>query len=138
MKGCPNFPKDGIVPLEGIVETDWAPFTFTMNWKIMRPKQWIRFDKGEPICRILPFPRYYLEKVHPRTRELSTDKRLANQYVGWRESRAQFIDDLHKHEEKAVKQRWQRTYVRGQNMRGITMKDHQTKLQLQDFLPAKN
>src|ERR1700739_3399828 len=25
-----NQPKDGIQPLTGIVETDWAPFTFTM------------------------------------------------------------------------------------------------------------
>ena len=26
-----NQPKDGIQPLTGVVETDWAPFTFTMN-----------------------------------------------------------------------------------------------------------
>jgi len=26
-----NRPKDGIAPLTGIVETDWAPFTFTMK-----------------------------------------------------------------------------------------------------------
>jgi len=138
VKGCPNLPKDGVTPLEGIVETDWAPFTFTMNWKITRAKQWIRFDKNEPICRILPFPRYYLDKVQPRTRELSADKQLQNQYVGWRDSRAQFIDDLHGQKEKAVKQGWQRTYVRGQNMRGVTMKDHQTKLNLRDFFPSKN
>ena len=50
----------------------------------------------------------------------------------------QFIDDLHGQKEKAVKQGWQRTYVRGQNMRGVTMKDHQTKLNLRDFFPSKN
>ena len=50
----------------------------------------------------------------------------------------QFIDDLHEQKEQAVKQGWQRTYVRGQNMQGITMKDHQTKLNLRDFIPAKN
>src|SRR5262249_10365563 len=27
-----NAVKDGIQPLTGIVETDWSPFTFTMNW----------------------------------------------------------------------------------------------------------
>ena len=31
-----NSPKDAIHPLTGIVETDWSPFTFTMNWKFTR------------------------------------------------------------------------------------------------------
>ena len=31
-----NQPKDAIQPLTAIVETDWAPFTFTMNWKFTR------------------------------------------------------------------------------------------------------
>src|SRR5690606_13983887 len=31
-RGSRNLPKDGISPLEGIVETDWLNFTFTMNW----------------------------------------------------------------------------------------------------------
>lgn len=137
VKGCPNSPKDGVVALEAIVETDWAPFTFTMNWKITRPKHWIRFEKGEPICRILPFPRHYLESVQPKTQELSADKRLAKQYLEWRESRAKFIEDLQDHDEEAVAEGWQRTYVRGQNMSGVKMKDHQTKLQIRDFLPGR-
>ena len=36
-RGVPNRPKDGIAPLEGIIETDWLDFTFTMNWKFTRP-----------------------------------------------------------------------------------------------------
>lgn len=136
-RGCPNIPKDGIAPLDGIIETDWAPFTFTMNWKITRPKHWVRFEKGEPICRILPYPRHYLESVQPRMRQLATDKRLANQYAGWRESRSRFIEDLNALEAEAVEQGWQRTYVRGENMKGVKMKDHQTKLRLRDFLSSK-
>ena len=38
-----------------------------------------------------------------------------NQYREWRESRAQFIEDLHAGEEEAVEAGWQRTYVRGEN-----------------------
>jgi hypothetical protein len=30
-RGSPNSSKRNIAPLEGIVETDWLPFTFTMN-----------------------------------------------------------------------------------------------------------
>ena len=36
-QGPPNLPKDGIQPLSGLVETDWLPFPFTMNWIFTRP-----------------------------------------------------------------------------------------------------
>src|SRR6478736_3013671 len=32
-----NMPKDSIAPLTGIIETDWSPYTFTMNWRFTRP-----------------------------------------------------------------------------------------------------
>jgi len=35
--GPPNRPKHGIAPLTGVVETDWSPFSFTMNWRFHRP-----------------------------------------------------------------------------------------------------
>ena len=136
-RGCPNLPKDGVAPLDGIIETDWAPFSFTMNWKVTRRKHWIQFDEGEPICRIVPIPRHYVENVRPRVRDLSDDKRLANEYVAWRDSRAQFIDDLGAGVKEAVDEGWQRTYIRGQDMKGVRRKDHQTKLRLRDFLAAR-
>ena len=42
--GPPNHIKDGIQPLVGVVETDWLPFPFTMNWVFTRPGR-IRFEK---------------------------------------------------------------------------------------------
>lgn len=138
VKGCPNAPKEGIVALEGIIETDWVPFTFTMNWKITRPKQWVRFEEDEPIARIVPYPRHYLESYRPRTAPIHADGLTAGQYLEWRESRSRFIKDLAALEEEAVEQGWQRTYVRGENMKGVRMKDHQTKLQLRDFIPARD
>src|SRR5258708_9907512 len=42
--GSPNRPKDGIFPLAGVIETDWSPYTFTMNWRFTRANHWVRFD----------------------------------------------------------------------------------------------
>ena len=57
VKGPCNYIKDGVQPLEGIVETDWLPATFTMNWKLTRPHHRVRFERGEPICMLVPVPR---------------------------------------------------------------------------------
>lgn len=133
VKGPPNTPKDGIQALEGMVETDWAPFTFTMNWKITRPKRWIRFEKDEPIARIVPFPRHYLESHQPRIKPLEDDRLLARQYLEWNDSRRQFIVDQEAGDEEIVKQGWQRTYVHGKNMKGVSFEGHQTKLSLREF-----
>ncbi len=51
--GPPNWPKDGIIALQGVVETDWCPATFTMNWLFTRPNHPIHFEAGEPYCRYL-------------------------------------------------------------------------------------
>ena len=32
VSGPPNHIKDGVQPLTALVETDWLPFPFTMNW----------------------------------------------------------------------------------------------------------
>ena len=133
-RGCPNYFKDGVIPLDGIIETDWAPFTFTMNWKITRPKTWIRFEKGEPVCRILPFPRHYLEQVHPRKRHLIDNRKLARQTTEWSNSRRDFLENLRARDEDTIKEGWQRDYMRGTNTTGTRMTDHQTKLDLRDFL----
>jgi hypothetical protein len=56
VRGPANFFKDGAAPLEGLVEADWTPYTFTMNWKITRAMRPIRFAGGEPICMLTPVP----------------------------------------------------------------------------------
>ncbi|MBT8099503.1 MAG: hypothetical protein KJO82_07115, partial [Gammaproteobacteria bacterium] len=38
VKGPTNQFKDGIAALEGLIETDWTPFTFTMNWQFTRKR----------------------------------------------------------------------------------------------------
>ena len=65
VKGRRNYFKDGVQPLEGIVETDWLPATFTMNWKLTRPNHSVRFERGEPICMVVPIPRGLAEQLEP-------------------------------------------------------------------------
>ncbi|MEX2519255.1 MAG: DUF6065 family protein, partial [Paracoccaceae bacterium] len=45
--GPPNRIKHGVQPLSGIVETDWLPFPFTVNWRFTRPGV-VSFRKDEP------------------------------------------------------------------------------------------
>ena len=37
VQGPINRPKDGIAALSGVIETDWSPYSFTMNWMFTRP-----------------------------------------------------------------------------------------------------
>jgi hypothetical protein len=132
-RGPANWPKDGAHPLEGIVETDWAVSTFTMNWKIMRANLPVVFEAGEPICMIVPRRRGELEAFEPEVRDLDEEPEVASAYRHWAESRAQFNRDLKNPESEAVKRGWQKDYVQGSTPDGIRAKEHQTKLRLKGF-----
>ena len=54
VRGPANYPKDGIYPLEGIVESEARATTISINWKVTRPNQSIIFEKSEPIGLLLP------------------------------------------------------------------------------------
>ncbi len=90
VKGPSNYFKDGAHPLEGIVETDWLPATFTMNWKLTRTDHPVRFERGEPICMVLPVPRGLAESMEPIRVPLSRDPELDKQYHDWSRLREEF------------------------------------------------
>lgn len=90
-RGPANWPKDGACALEGLVETDWAVATFTMNWKLTRPEMPVRFDVDEPFCMIVPQTRDSMQSWRPTFREVSQapeTKDLANQ---WQAERHQLL-----------------------------------------------
>ena len=111
--GPPNHIKDGVQPLAGIVETDWLPFPFTMNWLFTRPGR-IRFDKGEPFCFISLTPHRALEQVQPVRRSLASEPELRGQYETWLKERANFNAKLGRRDPDAVREAWQRFYFRGE------------------------
>jgi hypothetical protein len=112
VRGSPNLPKDGIHPLEGMVETDWLDYTFTMNWKFTRPGK-VRFEKDEPFCFITPVAYRTLETVQPRIVPIESvpeQKAALERYSSLRHS---FNDRLYAGEPEAVKQGWQKWYFKG-------------------------
>lgn len=78
--GAPNFFKAGIQPLSALVETDWMPYTFTMNWKVTRSEQRIRFEEGDPYCFFFPVPRGDVEKMDPQMRTLQEEPEMKCQH----------------------------------------------------------
>lgn len=137
VKGPPNMPKDGISPLEGIVETDWSSATFTMNWKLTRPQHKVTFARDEPFCRILPYPRYYLNRFDAKTVSIDAEPELKERYEKWSQSRSYFNDNLNKGGSEALKQGWQKDYHHGRDSFGDRYSDHETKVRVKPFLPPQ-
>src|SRR6516164_10637405 len=108
-----NEPKDGLQPLTGIVETDWSPFTFTMNWKFTRKWSPIAFERDEPFCMIFPLHRGLVEEVEPEIRALETDREVCEAYSAWADSRRDFNKQLSLAGSPAQAQKWQKDYFRG-------------------------
>jgi hypothetical protein len=137
VKGPTNWIKDGVQPLEGIVETDWLPATFTMNWKLTRPNYPVRFERGEPICMLVPIPRGLAENLEPLYAPLDTNPKLAREFHEWEQSRANFNADLASGRAEAVRRGWQRDYTHGKTVSGEQAEEHQTRLRLRDFSHAE-
>jgi hypothetical protein len=136
--GSPNRAKDAIAPLTGIVETDWSPYTFTMNWRFTRRNHWVRFEAGEPICFVFPVQRGALERMNPKLVPLESDPDAAEQFAAWSRSRNSFQEAVAKQAPATPADKWQKRYYRGLDMHdraGIA--DHNGKLRLKPFTPGK-
>lgn len=62
VRGPINIYKNNLFPLEAFVESDWFHGHMTMNWKIIEANKKIEFYSGESICRIIPYPKNFIEK----------------------------------------------------------------------------
>ena len=133
--GPPNEPKDGIYPLQGLIETEWLPFPFTMNWQMTRPGK-VRFEKGEPFCFVTLVQDQPLEEVQPSLKLLADNPKLFEEYKAWAESRGDFNKKLIQRDAEATKQGWQRHYMKGQKVSGGEAETHQTKRKLKAPRPV--
>jgi hypothetical protein len=133
VRGPANLPRDGACALEGLVETDWNPATFTMNWILTRPGAEVIFEAGEPIAFLSPMRRGDLEAFEPEVRAMDADPEVAASYRAWRKGRADFLEDLPIPGTEANAQQWQRDYVLGKQPDGKAVREHQRKLSLKPF-----
>ncbi|HVH78321.1 MAG TPA: DUF6065 family protein [Stellaceae bacterium] len=131
--GSPNRPKEWIYPLTGIVETDWAPYTFTMNWRFMRSYRWAHFEAGEPICFFFPVQRGHLEAVTPRFVPMEAAPEVLEQFTTWSRSRDDFHAKMAREVPQSGAEKWQKDYYRGVDPAGRGAQNHQTKLRLAPF-----
>lgn len=132
--GSPNRAKDAIAPLTGIVETDWSPFTFTMNWRFTRPGAAVRFEALEPFCFLFPLQRAALEEFEPAFAPLEADPATAARFQAWSAARDAFHETMQRQPPEAPADRWQKHYYRGVDVAGETLvPDHRAKLRLRPF-----
>jgi Family of unknown function (DUF6065) len=123
--GAPNYVKPGIQPLTGIYETDWAPYSFTMNWQITDADRDICFEPGDPICFFFPIRRDHLDDWRLEFEPLAGD--LREQYDLFTTSRNDFYSS-----NQYLEGQWQKHYFQGRMPDGSAcpITDHRTKLKL--------
>ncbi|MDR6636138.1 hypothetical protein J2X72_004952 [Phyllobacterium sp. 1468] len=133
VKGPINEAKDGLSPLEGLIETDWLPYTFTMNYRFTRPGHMVRFEKDEPFCLIHPMPSNYLNRVEPALRLLNQNEELDVQHHDWARARKSWNVERLVPGTPAASARWRRDYLRGQTATGEKAPRHEGALPLRPF-----
>lgn len=113
VRGMNNFAKPGAQALDAFVETDWAFSTFTMNWRLLEKGREVRFEPGDPVCQILPYPKELIERFRCREVPISTNVELHAQYQQWSRSRREFID-----RKDRSPLEWQKQYLHGVEQQG--------------------
>jgi hypothetical protein len=91
LKGPSNRWKPNCAPLEGVIETWWLNYTFTVNWKLVEPGT-VVFAQGESLGQLVPVP-------HATFRESSAleapigllEPGAAEELLEWLERRRQLI-----------------------------------------------
>jgi hypothetical protein len=134
--GSPNRLKAGIQPLVGVIETDWSPYSFTMNWRFTLPNFVVRFDRGEPFAFIFPVKRDLMDEFTAEIRAFSDAPDLEAQHDEWAAARNAFNDSLKDPESEATQEKWQKAYYKGLRPDGSEgVPDHKTRVRACPFTP---
>src|SRR5579872_6951255 len=126
-----NDPKPTVAPLAGVIETDWLPYPFTMNWQLMQPGT-TRFEEGEPFCFFLPVPLRKIPTTELEISRMTDDPELEARHNQFRDARNSFMGRIEAGDEETIKEAWQRHYFVGRHPDGALAPEHLNKLRLKD------
>lgn len=129
VRGPANYWIDNAHPLEGLVETDWSPSSFTMNWKILRRNSPVWFKKGDPICTLTPYPLDLLETVEPAMKNIDDNPQLKADFEAFAAARWSQI----KTNAETGGGMWMKDYMKGHMPDGTAVNEHRTNLKLKPF-----
>jgi hypothetical protein len=84
IKGPSNNPVSlDLYALEGVVEADWFPSHITMNYKVVSKNKEIILEKGKPYCRLIPYPKNYIEEFIPQYEEMEKNENFSKKYMNY-------------------------------------------------------
>ncbi len=110
VKGPANLPRHGISPLEGVVETDWAVATFTMNWLLTAPARGLRMEAGFPYCELRPVPARLAAEAAPVIAAIDDDPELALAHREWALGRRLFLEERLVEDQRSLGHTWEKDY----------------------------
>jgi hypothetical protein len=90
IRGVPNETRQGIKPLDAIVETDWLSYTFTYNFLLTEPGSY-SFKKGEPLFVFFPIERSTVEKFELEESRIEEDPELLEDFEDYHRKRIESI-----------------------------------------------
>jgi hypothetical protein len=86
-KGPSNRWKPNCVPLEGVIETWWLNYTFTLNWKLVEPGT-VTFARGESLGQLVPVPHATFQGALARESPIgAVEPAAADELIRWRAER---------------------------------------------------
>jgi hypothetical protein len=87
LKGPSNRWKSNCVPLEGVIETWWLNYTFTINWKLVEPGT-VFFARGESLGQLVPVPHATFHDSTALEAPIGAlEPRAAQELLEWQERR---------------------------------------------------
>ncbi|MGA7261220.1 MAG: DUF6065 family protein [Stellaceae bacterium] len=124
-----NSPKEGIYPLTGIIESNWLPYPFTMNWQVTRPGT-IVLEKEEPFCFIFPIRKQAVLDCVPEIHNIAEDPELGRQHEAFATSRNDFMRRFYANDPEALRNPWLKYYFKGCHPDGVVVDNHISKLRV--------
>jgi hypothetical protein len=87
LKGPTNRWKVNCIALDGVIETWWLNYTFTLNWKLIEPGT-VVFAKGESLGQLVPVPHATFENSQAIEAPIGLlEPKAAQDLLAWLEKR---------------------------------------------------